>query len=263
MATVTPRVLLAAALLWPVAAQAQNKYLDRNAPLVSAMGGAWDLVNADGTRRCRLYFNRGSVGDHFLLLGVPTACRASMPQLGRRNGWAVADDGSIHLGSTSGEPALIFSGGRDAPYTGSDGLQLEPVGRTDHGVQRSRTITAAAVQMTPGLAPQSEAQSKLAGRYSIARSTGEAGCELNLRTVPVRIYGAGDIESIWVAQLGRDCRDEGLTTFAPSGWRFDNGRIFLVAKKGHSIGFTPDANRTSWAKDPPAGRPLFLKRAAN
>lgn len=253
--------LAATAIASASSAQAPQPFLPRDAQAVTAMAGAWDLSTTDGARRCRISFNRTVIAGDFMLVGMPVPCRMAMPQLGKRNGWALASDGAIHIGATADEPVLIFTKGRDSSFTSAAGLKLEPVGRSVHGEDRARTVAVAAAQVAPASAPHNAERAKLAGRYSIARSTADVGCTLVLQTTAIRIQGGG--EGIWAAALSGDCRDEGLKTFSPAGWRYENSRIFLVAKKSHSIGFTAEPQSATWVKDPPAGRPLLMKRAPN
>ncbi|MGL4323632.1 MAG: AprI/Inh family metalloprotease inhibitor [Beijerinckiaceae bacterium] len=234
--------------------------MPREAQAVITMAGAWDMSTADGARRCRVTFNRSAGSGDFMLVGIPPPCRTSMPQLGKRNGWALTGDGTIHFGPAGDDPVIVFTKNIDTSYS-SGSLKLEPVGRSAHGEQRSNIVAAAAAQIAPSSPAQNMARAKFAGRYTIARSPAEVGCPLTLQTTPVRIQGAAD--GVWAASLAADCRDDGLKVFSPAGWRFESERIFLVAKKGHSIGFTSEQNGANWVKDPPAGRPLMMKRIVN
>ena len=133
------------------------------------MAGAWDISTADGARRCRVTFNRSGASGDFMLVGIPPPCRTSMPQLGKRNGWALTGDGAIHFGPAGDDPVIVFTKNADRAYSGG-GLKLEPVGRSVHGEQRSNIVAAAAAQIAPPHRRKILERTKIAGRYTIARS---------------------------------------------------------------------------------------------
>jgi hypothetical protein len=60
--------------------------------------------------------------------------------------------------------------------------------------------------------------------------------------------------------LDPHCPDDGLKTFSLAAWRYENERIFLIARKGHSIGFSRQPGSSVWFKDPPSGSALYLRK---
>ena len=61
------------------------------------------------------------------------------------------------------------------------------------------------------------------------------------------------------ASLAPGCRDQGIVIFDPAGWQIVNGRLVLIARKGHKtyLDAQPDG---SWKKDPKEGKSLTLKK---
>lgn len=108
-------------------------------------------------------------------------------------------------------------------------------------------IPAEAVQAAPK--PQADA----AGRYSLLREGGkDTGCMLTLDAA-AKVQGKGK------ASLAPGCRDQGIVIFDPAGWEIINGRLVLVARKGHKAHFDAQTD-ASWKKDPGEGKPLSLKK---
>jgi hypothetical protein len=104
-----------------------------------------------------------------------------------------------------------------------------------------------AVQAAP------KAQIDAAGRYSLLREGGkDTGCMLTL-DIGAKAQGRGK------ASLAPGCRDQGIVIFDPAGWEIINGRLVLVARKGHKAHFDAQSD-ASWKKDPAEGKPLSLKR---
>ncbi|MGL4812863.1 MAG: AprI/Inh family metalloprotease inhibitor [Beijerinckiaceae bacterium] len=274
MAQALTRTRIAAGLLLSAAsasAQTPPVLLPRSAPAVEALAGAWDIVSADGARRCRLQLNRlehpstvsqatgGARTDEtgWMLMGMPTACRTTFPALATRNAWALGKDGVLHLAAGGGVDAIPFKKSAGGAFTASADMRLEPVGRSIHGEERVQKVAAATATLSRTENAVDPQRASLAGAYRLTRDSAGHACALQLTLTPTRIWGAeGDV---LLAHLTGECADEGLRIFSPAGWRMAEGRLFLVAKKGHSIGFSRDGNGR-WYRDPPAGRPLLLTR---
>lgn len=250
------RVMIAS-LASLVFAQSKNGFADNrpaggwlaaDAAGVKALGGVWDLTGP-GNRICRVQMNLPAAKRDTLVLGMPPACRASMPALGAGQFWARGHEGDLYWLAQDGTIVLRFKpDGPDAfaSGTGEQTYTLKPVaGR--YGQRRHAATPQAA---DPALAPLRH----LIGRYDLTRQRdGLANCLLTLG-LDMRV-GTG-----WNAALDLHCTDDGLKTFAPAAWRYENERIFLIARKGHSIGFSRQPGSAVWFKDPPAGAPLYLRK---
>lgn len=126
--------------------------------------------------------------------------------------------------------ALLVSGASAQTTNILDPAQLGGDGRLSQRV----STPAAAPRPTP------------AGRYAPLREGGkDTGCMITL-------------EAAGRAQLAPACRDQGLVIFDPLSWRLEQGRLALIARKGHKAYFDRQADGI-WLRDPKEGKPLSLR----
>ena len=102
-------------------------------------------------------------------------------------------------------------------------------------------------------APAAAALGEFAGRYAILRGNKDTGCMLTLEAGVRGPRGSNK------AVLAPACRDSGLLIFDPVGWEVAQGRLVLMARKGHDtiLDRQPDG---TWLKDPKEGKPLTLRK---
>ncbi|MBY0299739.1 MAG: AprI/Inh family metalloprotease inhibitor, partial [Methylobacterium sp.] len=96
----------------------------------------------------------------------------------------------------------------------------------------------------PPAAPPPEG---VAGTYALDRFSEKDTCRLALDVGALRVLDG--------------CRDLGLTVFDPVSWRYDEGRITLFARRGHSVGLVPFGDGR-WRRDPETGTTFVLRRVA-
>ncbi|MGL4975765.1 MAG: AprI/Inh family metalloprotease inhibitor, partial [Bosea sp. (in: a-proteobacteria)] len=73
---------------------------------VRTVSGSWDLEAASG-RKCRVQLNpKGTRAD--LVLGLPTACKATFPRLAGATNWGLSDSGEIVLMGTARNELMRF-----------------------------------------------------------------------------------------------------------------------------------------------------------
>ena len=94
---------------------------------------------------------------------------------------------------------------------------------------------------------------EFAGRYAILRGNKDTGCMLTLEAGVRGPRGSNK------AVLAPACRDSGLLIFDPVGWEVAQGRLVLMARKGHDtiLDRQPDG---TWLTDPKEGKPLTLRK---
>ncbi len=258
----TALVCAAFALAAPQAARAQDARPPLLAPTsqtVVNLAGAWEIASPDGARKCRVQLSPREAAERRMTLGAPPACRMAMPALVGATQWGLGEDGRIHLYKQDGAPLGSFRRELDGLFKaqGWVELTLTAVGGRITEAPRSETV-AATLQALTGETPAKDAdRAALVGRYNVARMRDADGCMLDLRRIPGPRPKQGG--PVWSATLDQACRDEGLRVFDPVGWQYDQGRVFLVAKKGHTIGFTAERDG-GWVKDPAAGRPLWMRK---
>lgn len=255
LAPVLSALLFCASQAWaqPIPALVAN-----DAPQVQALAGAWDVVAPAANRRCRIQLN-GTQPDRPLLVAViKPQCRTTIPELKQVLNWGMGKDGRILLLTSDAREVLAFESRKQtgdavqfAAGAGSGEILLEAAGQPYDVERRAQSIGAAVpAGQAKALDP---AIGTVAGRYLITRDSRQPGCALMLG--PDRGIQANTRK----AALQPGCIDVGLTVFDPVGWRVEGERLFLVARKGHSIGFskTPDGH---FFKDPAQGRPLVMMR---
>lgn len=234
---------------------------------VRALAGGWDVEAANG-RKCRVQLNpKGTRPD--LVIGMPAPCKMSIPALAPAMLWALRNDGQVLLRSGDGKALGAFARDGTGPMKGRLGteqLTLTPAtGRYPDAVKQAAIVAATSPQKpaaTPSTAARAAimvvappAASEIPGIYAMMRQKGREACRLVLDTRPATKPGHN------LARFQGKCSDTGLAIFDPVAWRTSDGRLFLVAKKGHETGFSHEADGT-WRKDPPSGAPLMLAKAS-
>lgn len=258
--------------LWlaAAAAAAQTSGLD-------GVPSRWDMSLADTNRKCEIRL-RDDAGGH--TVGMPAGCRRAIPILVDVGAWAQADRGRLDFEDASGKPVLEFAPakGGDLEAKGPQGETYRLVAAADDGptgfsamqpspsaggfrpVPQAGGSAAASVIMVanaPASAPAGSFLGKaadVAGRYIILRDGGkDTGCMLTLDD-----KARGPHASL-KAVLAPACRDQGIVIFDPVGWEIANGRLALIARKGHQTRLDRQPDGT-WTKDPSEGQPLGLKK---
>ncbi|RVU15276.1 hypothetical protein EOE48_19765, partial [Methylobacterium oryzihabitans] len=85
----------------------------------------------------------------------------------------------------------------------------------------------------------------VAGTYTLDRFLEKDVCRLSLANGAVQVL--------------EGCRDGGLATFDPASWRYEAGRLTLVARRGHSVELIPLGDGR-WRRDPEIGTTFVLRR---
>jgi hypothetical protein len=231
-----------------------------SAPLATALTlddpaaaiGQWEIALSPGAATCRLTLRGEKVRGGFFV-GMPPACRHSMPVLANVTAWDLPGDSGLGLADVYGKPVLEFKPG-EAGHLAAAG----PRGETYRlafveGLPAPRGNPSAASQDAPAAASVAPPHPILrpgdvAGRYAVLRDAGrDTGCMVTLDEGGGRAF------------LAPACRDQGIVIFDPSAWRLAAGRLVLTARKGHKAEFDlqPDG---AWLKDAKDGRSLSLKK---
>jgi hypothetical protein len=233
-----------------------------------AIAGQWDFLLENSNRRCRLTLREDPSSSGGLAIGIPAGCRRSLPILATIEGWALRADDFLELTDRGGQVVLEFpvrdgntfaapgpqgqtyrliavalaNGLRPAPKEAAIPQKTEPLKQPEPVKLAARTDPAA--QLRP---------SDVAGHYAILRDgSRDTGCML---TLDDKIKARGGSK----ATLAPACRDQGIVIFDPVAWQLVNGRLKLLARKGHSTHLDRQQDGT-WLKDPTEGKSLILKR---
>jgi hypothetical protein len=271
LATTLTLLLLATT---PAAAQTSSGLHPPDHPSVRIIAGAWDLSSPRG-RKCRLQLNQRSAESKGLIIGLPPVCRATFQALSAAQTWALARDGQVVFLAADGKELARFArtaGGPLKATLAGDELQLDPAqGRYPNAEQRQAVIAAtsppgaastpnaAARPATPAVAIAPAANvppppaTDLPGPYGLLRGDGREVCKVDLKAVP------GLRAGLQSASFIGPCADQGLKVFDPAGWRYEAGKLHLVARRGHEIAFVFEGNG-QWRKDPPTGAALGLRK---
>lgn len=227
--------------------------------------GQWDMSLDNTNRKCRVTLHAEPSGANSL--AMPFGCKRAMPILSDAAKWSTPAAQELVFADASSTVLLDFSWSSDQKSlvsTGPDGeiYHMQPVGTT---MQPANATVLAASDL--GLPKPAETPVKpvvldtkpapaIGGRYAVLRDPKKpSSCTILLDS------GKPNAKGQHKASLEANCIDPGLKVFDPVAWREDNGRLILVAKRGHetSLGHLPD---DSWAKDADirAGKPMALKK---
>jgi hypothetical protein len=220
--------------------------------------GAWDIEKLGASRECTVTFG-AEISGQGRQLRFPATCRRALPILTSVIAWDVAD-GSPRLLDGHGKAVIVFSEKADPGRrgTGSDGARygLDPTSyvRAQQLPAPSRAELAATAAARPTAVDPASAPAPgtVPGRYTVMRQAGRDICKLVLSTNPSANAGAS------VASFDGLCPDTGLTIFSPVAWRYEAGRLELIARKGHKVELVFEGGQ--WRKDPAVGAPLMLKK---
>ncbi len=217
--------------------------------------GQWDLTLDGSSKTCRLTLRGEQVhGGNYV--GIPAGCRRALPALANVIAWTLAAGGEIDLADVYGAPLLSFFP-KDGGALAATGPQGETYKLT---FAASAPQPAHAPAQSAGAAEPAAAAAKtatrlslrpadVAGRYAVLREAGrDTGCMVTL-------------DQSSKAYLAPACRDQGIVTFDPVGWRLAGSRLVLTARKGHTtqLDLQPDG---TWLKDATLGngKSLGLKK---
>jgi hypothetical protein len=229
---------------------------------VRSLLGAWDLELIGQPRKCTVTLGAEPAAQGWQLR-FPATCRRALPILNDVRGWSVAANGAPNLVDAGGKALIAFAGAGQEPGfqgAGPDGAsyRLDPKGhaRAQPRAQPSPAeIAALAAQrrtvVDPANAPE---PGTLPGRYAMMRQANREACRLTLNAGPLNTAGRAP------AAFEGMCPDTGLAIFDPAGWRYADGRLTLVARKGHGVDLVFENGL--WRKDPAVGAPLLLRKLA-
>ena len=219
--------------------------------VAQTISGVWTLAQAGTPRKCLLQFNpQERAGGYFL--GLRYACKLNVMALTPFAVWTVDKDRRIMLATAKGDLVVPFERAAPGRYIGKlpngDEFVLEPsAGPNDKG-ERARAIDAAITGMVLAATATPEG-----GRFEVFRGGAvDTGCVLVLDGAKEEKNGQKR------AVIEPGCKDSGLQIFDPAAWRTDRDRLFLIARKGHSMGFNQE--KFGYVKDPVKGSPLVLRR---
>ena len=224
---------------------------------VESAAGRWDLVAPQTNRKCPLML-RAVQGASGYDLRFPATCRRALPLVANLAGWTVEGAGLIRLLDASGKPVLAFAaqdGGLVAKSPEGETFALLPEGRS---LEQARTPRPPPVpppgvpQLTsvdPNKAPKADT---LPGSYALDRYQERDVCRLTLSAAPVAADGRFGVS------LLDGCRDKGIAIFDPASWRYENGRLTLYSRRGHSVEMVFEDK--VWRRDPAVGTTLNLRK---
>jgi hypothetical protein len=259
----TPIVAALLPLLLALPAGAQTQPLPRGADkapeALKPFIGAWDIEKLGASRKCTLTFGAEAAGEG-RQVRFPATCRRALPLLDDVVAWDVSPAGAPRLLDAAGKALVSFDEKADPGRRGKggDGSQygLDPKGYVRAAARpapsRAELAATAAARPTavdPATAP---AAASVPGRYAVMRQAGRDICKLVLSTAPSANAGASG------ASFDGLCPDTGLTIFSPVAWRYEAGRLELIARKGHKVELVFEGGQ--WRKDPAVGAPLMLKK---
>lgn len=251
-----PLLILAAGSV-PVAAQTAPlpRGADKAPEAIRRWLGAWELGLADASKSCTVTLGAEPAGNR-RQLRFPATCRRALPILDTAVSWTLNGSGQPQFMDAGGKELVGFQSG--TPEAGLDGKgsdgkayklasrdhpRVSPKARQNPTATAAQRITA----IDPATAP---APSSLPGRYVLMRQQNREACRLVLSPASADGRQAAAFEGM--------CPDTGLTIFDPVGWRYVDGRLTLVARRGHGTDLVFENGQ--WRKDPAVGAPLLMRK---
>lgn len=222
------------------------------------LAGIWELSNEETAQKCRISLRPEFLDGGRRQLAIPLACLRAFPILGPAETWTEDGNGRLVLSGRAGQTILEFAPNGDAFLAA--GQQGETYRLAAKSTQKEPSPhQQGSIPPAPGAAgaPQEHrgaaAPAPAAGRYAILRAGGkDTGCMLILDNQGRTAGGAK-------ASLAPGCRDQGIVIFDPARWQVVNGRLVLIARKGHTTHLDAQPDGT-WTKDPKEGTALSLKK---
>jgi hypothetical protein len=199
----------------------------------SAMIGSWEFSNADHDKICRFIFRADQVGSGSKL-DIDKNCPVIFPVTRDLVAWTVDNFGGLQLLDATGKAIIELAKAEDGIFDGFDPVQ----GRY--------------VLQSAAAAPVRSAE-EMIGDWAIARGTGKPICMLTL----ARTAAATGADAMAI-KIKPGC-DNGVTRFAPTSWRMDQGELFVISSRGQSWRFEEDDANT-WQRVPEGTDPMLLVR---
>jgi len=214
--------------------------------------GQWDISLDNTNRKCRVTL-RPESGPNGYALAMPFGCKRALPILLDVERWKGDPDKNLVFATAAGTTILDFQWLPDRKALASKGpdgeaYHIEPA---DHNAKVAANLVPAkpTVLDAPSLAA-------LAGKYTVIRDAKTVSiCTLNL------LAGKPSAKGNFRAALEAGCTDPGMKIFDPVGWRIEDDKLVLVARRGHeaSLAKLPDG---TFGKDiePKSSKTLILKK---
>ncbi|HZB36820.1 MAG TPA: AprI/Inh family metalloprotease inhibitor [Beijerinckiaceae bacterium] len=228
-------------------------------PDVAAVSGAWDIVLEGSHRKCRINLSLDAAGIG-RALRFPAGCRRALPALREAGGWTIPERGALRLVDAMGEAALEFKPNGANRFVATTGtgetyrLEREEEARLAALPPPAPAPPIGVPQLTPVDPAKAPPAASLPGTYLVDRYTEREVCRLAL--MPTPLGGSG----LYEARLLEGCRDQGLRTFDPLTWRYERGRLTLMARRGHEVTLISERDG-HWRRDPEVGATLILRKA--
>lgn len=214
----------------------------------AATAGPWTLALVGSPRACGLTLSADPAAGSGRAVRFPAGCRRALPILGDVASWSIEGD-AVRLGAGDGRAVLVFAARPDGDL----------IARAESGQEFRLTAPARDEAPTPAVTPAAFAppdtvpamvpEGGVAGLYALDRFVERDTCRVVL--APGTDGGA--------ARLAEGCRDGGLAMFDPVSWRYETGRLTLVARRGHEVGLVALPGRR-WRRDPETGTTFVLRR---
>jgi hypothetical protein len=217
--------------------------------------GAYDLVEPEGHRRCRIALLAAEGAAPVGPARIPAACRVAFPSLRLAQAWRPAAGGGLALMDPHQRVVVDLRPHTEDEWRGESGGLKIAARRSGVQPRLRRELPPLYARPAPPPVPSAEQRpaAEISGLYRTMRTKSGESCNLALTE-------RASAKSGRVVELTEACTDRGLVIFSPTIWRYEGGRIVLIARKGHEIRFAWDEAGKRWRKDPPSGAELYLQR---
>jgi hypothetical protein len=198
------------------------------------MTGQWELATADRSKTCVVTMKNDATPQG-LGLELDPGCAAALPFTKDIATWSIKGLGDIvRLQNKAGESVIDLSEVESGIFEGN---------RSGEGIYILQTLEAARSLV--------KSLDQMIGDWAMVRGDGQSICGITLTNNEANADN-------FQAFLKPKC-DPTVAAFAPTQWRFDHGKILLIADNGEIWTFEADAN-AQWRRVPESADPLILLR---
>ncbi len=201
-----------------------------------ALVGAWELADADQSRKCAVQLKGDRAGPR-LAIGLGGDCAAKFPFLKDVTSWSAPPRGGIRLHDQGGKVVLDLSETENAIFEGV---------RAGEGVYFLSQPETAALDGQPDA-------TDIAGEWLLQRPAGKTLCVVQL----LDEARAGSQDS-FALKLGPDC-DRAVTQLRIIGWQVERDRLTLLVEGRDKLVFKRTDGKT-WTKVPEERSPWVLAK---
>jgi Protease inhibitor Inh len=203
------------------------------ATLKKDMIGQWELSTTERGKTCVVTL-KGDAAAQALKLELEPGCAAALPFTREITAWSVKGLDIVRLQDASGQPVIDFTEVESGIFEGL---------RQGEGIYILQNLAAAR--------SLAKSMDQMIGDWAMVRGNGQAICGLTLTNNEAT-------QDNFQVFLKPKC-DPAISSFAPTQWRLERGKLMLMSNSGEAWRFEADDN-AQWRLVPDSADPLIMLR---